>query len=312
MRPVDSWKSLLVGACCVAVSAQTAPPPPAQDWEKAAGGKKAFDVASVKLDPGPFRPSNFPLNAEDAPRPVGDRLSANAPVFTYITFAYKVALRFATGDGAGPAEIREAMQMPEWVMTDRYAIEARADGIATKDQMRLMMQSLLAARFGFQAHFEERTFPAFALELVNPGKTGPKLRPHAEGVACDEKPAKTDFSKLFPPVCGGLGFFMMSDRVEKAGSRNTTLAQIAEGLPGIGRVDRPMVDRTGLEGTYDFTIEFAPEPNGGPLSASEASTDLPQATFIQALMDQLGLKLVSVKAPFRILVIDHIERPNGN
>jgi uncharacterized protein (TIGR03435 family) len=108
---------------------------------------------TVKLDPGPFRPSNFPLDVSDAFRPVGDRFSANYSVF--ITFAYKLRLLSAIGDGAGPADIRKAMHMPDWVMRDRYGIEARADGISTKDQMRLMMQSLLADRFGFKAHFEE-------------------------------------------------------------------------------------------------------------------------------------------------------------
>lgn len=229
-----------------------------------------------------------------------------------MTFAYRVRLLSATGDGAGPAEIRKAMQMPEWAMRDRYAIEARATGISTKDQMRLMMQSLLAERFGFKAHFEERTFPAFALELVNPGRTGPKLRPHSEGVPCDEKPAKIDFSKLFPPGCGGLGYFMMPHRVEKVGSRDTTLADMAEGLPGIGGVDRPMVDRTGLQGRYDVTIEFAPESNAGPAAVTDAVADPAGPTFIQALKDQLGLKMEAVKADIRILVIDHIERPSGN
>jgi uncharacterized protein (TIGR03435 family) len=311
MRGVDHWKSLFVGACCVAVLAQSAPPQ-AQDWEKAAGGKKAFDVASVKPDAGPFRPSNFPLGTGDAFRPVGDRFSADLPVFGYITFAYKVKLLSAIGRGRGSADIRKAMQMPEWAMADRYAIEARADEISTKDQMRLMMQSLLAERFGLKVHFEERTFPAFALELVNPGRTGPKLRPHSEGVPCDETPAKVDFLKLFPPVCDSLSYFMMSNRVTKGGSRNTTLADMAEGLPGLGGLDRPMVDRTGLEGRYDFTVEFASEPNGGPLPASDAAADLPGPTFVQALRDQLGLKLESVKADIRLLVIDHIERPSGN
>jgi len=97
----------------------------------------------------------------------------------------------ATGSGNAAAGIRKAMQMPEWVTTERYAIEARADGTPTKDQMRLMMRSLLAERFGFKAHFEERTLPAFALELVNPGKTGPKLRPHSEGVPCEARDARS-------------------------------------------------------------------------------------------------------------------------
>jgi bla regulator protein blaR1 len=165
MRRVDYWKSLFVGACSVAVFAQSAPPqaPQTQDWEKAAGGKRAFEVASVKLDSGPSRPSNFPLDVSDAFRPVGDRFFADSSVFTYIGFAYKVGLLSATGAGNAAAAIRKAMQMPEWVFTERYAIEARADGTPTKDQMRLMMQSLLAERFGFQAHFEERTLPAFAI-----------------------------------------------------------------------------------------------------------------------------------------------------
>jgi len=85
-RRVDYWKSLFLGACSVAVFAQSAPrqAPQAQDLEKAAGGEKAFAVASLKLDPGPFRPSNFPLGAGDAFRPVGDRFSADSSVFTYI------------------------------------------------------------------------------------------------------------------------------------------------------------------------------------------------------------------------------------
>jgi uncharacterized protein (TIGR03435 family) len=77
-------------------------------------------------------------------------------------------------------------------------------------------------------------------------------------------------------------------------------------------MDRPMVDRTGLEGRYDLTIEFTPEPHGGPLPASDAAADPPGPTFIQALREQLGLKLESVKADIRLLVIDHIERPSGN
>jgi bla regulator protein BlaR1 len=130
--------------------------------------------------------------------------------------------------------------------------------------------------------------------------------------ACDETPAKADFSKVFPAVCDGGGYFMMPNRVEKGGWRNTTLAELAEWLPGLGDMDRPMVDRTGLKGRYDFTIEFTPEPNGGLLPASDAAADLPGSTFIQAVRDQSGLKLEPVKAEIRLLVIDHIERPSGN
>lgn len=310
MPRVDRWKAFFVVACSIAAFGQNAPPQAAPAWEKAAGGKKAFDVASVKLDPGPFRPPNFPLDAGDAFRPVGDRFSADFPVFTYITFAYKLV-------SLSP-DIRAAMQanLPEWVTTDRYAIEARADGVSTKDQMRLMMRSLLAERFRLEAHFEQRTFPAFALELVNPGKTGPKLRPHSEGVPCEETPATNGpmprDSKAFPPVCDAYVGDLEPNRAMKFGSRNTTLDLMAGALSRLGGLDRPMVDRTGLEGRYDFTIEFAPEPNGGPAAASDAASDPAGPTFIRALKEQLGLKLESVKADFPLLVIDRIERPSGN
>src|ERR1017187_5621233 len=128
MPLVHYWKSLFVGACSVAVFAQSAPPqaPQAQDWEKAAGGKKAFEVASVKLDSGPSRPSNVPLDTGDAFRPVGDRFSADSSVLTYIRFAYKVGLHSAGGAGNAAPAIRKAMQMPEWVLTERYAIERKS------------------------------------------------------------------------------------------------------------------------------------------------------------------------------------------
>ena len=164
-------KSCLVAACCLAAFAQQGAPPPVQapDWQTAAGGTRAFDVASVKLDPGPFRPPNFPLDPGDAYRPVGGRFSADFPLSTYIAFAYKLSLS---------SDQRQAMltHLPDWLATDRYAIDARAEGNPTKDQMRLMMQSLLAERFKFAAHFETRVFSALALALVKPGTTGPKLR----------------------------------------------------------------------------------------------------------------------------------------
>ena len=146
------------------------------DWQTKAGGKMAFEVASVKLDSGAFRPPNFPLDNSDAYRPVGSRFSADFPLQTYISFAYKLSL--------SPSQ-REAMlaHLPRWVATDRYAIDARAAGTPSKDQMRLMMQSLLADRFQLAVHFETQTGSAYAMVLAKAGKTGPQLRPHSEGVA---------------------------------------------------------------------------------------------------------------------------------
>src|SRR6185369_12987060 len=93
MPRLAAWKPSLVAACCLAAGAQDAVSPPvaAPEWETAAGGKRAFEVASVKLDSGPFRPPNFPLDPGEAYRPVGGRFSADFPLATYISFAYKLS-----------------------------------------------------------------------------------------------------------------------------------------------------------------------------------------------------------------------------
>src|SRR5579863_4005111 len=164
---------LLLSAVCVAIAALPAQSPDVPDWQTAAGGKMAFEVASVKPSKV-FKPPGFALDYGDAKTP-GGRLSTSFPLLAYISFAYKLS----------PSEMRAAAldQLPKSIGTDLFEIEARGAGNPTKDQMRLMMQSLLADRFKLAVHFESREGPVFALTLVKPGQTGPKLRPHAEGSA---------------------------------------------------------------------------------------------------------------------------------
>jgi uncharacterized protein (TIGR03435 family) len=253
----------------------------------------AFEVASVKLDPGPFRAPNFPLDPGDAYRPVGGRFSADFPLMTYITFAYKISLT---------QDQRQSMMahLPNWVAADRFAIDARAEGAPTKDQMRLMMQSLLAERFKLMVHFETQLAAVLAIVLVKPGQTGPKLRPHAEGVPCEATPATNGppahDAKVFPPVCD-VYMAMNRDVLVQFGARNTTLALLAGALPGIGKLDRPVVDQTGLTGKFDFSMEFALESNPPSAPAADAPADVQGPTFLEALRGQLGLKLESAKAP---------------
>jgi bla regulator protein BlaR1 len=84
-----------------------------------------------------------------------------------------------------------------------------------------------------------------------------------------------------------------------------------------GEVDKPVVDKTGLSGTFDFTIEYAPGENDRFVRPGPPNPDAPPpepqgAAFLRAVRDQLGLKLVSSKGPIRTLVIDHVERPSEN
>ena len=141
----------------------------APDWQTEAGGKKSFEVASVKRDTGEFRSPNFPFDPGDAYAETGGRLSADFSLTTYITFAYKLALT---------QEQRQAMiaHLPKWVAEDRFSIQAKAaEANPTKDQMRLMMQDLLADRFKLAVHFETQEVPVLALVPVKAGKLGPSF-----------------------------------------------------------------------------------------------------------------------------------------
>ena len=162
-----------------ALHAQSAAP----DWQKAAGGHQEFDVASVREDKtGAPSHSNFSLDngnawftvsQKDVLAPNGTLFSAiSVPLLHYITFAYKLsgteelALRMDYWAGLD-------LHVPDWVRNDRYDIEARTSEPATKDQMRLMMQSLLAERFKLAVHWEAREVPVFVLALATPGTPGP-------------------------------------------------------------------------------------------------------------------------------------------
>jgi len=124
-----------------------------------------FEVASIRpADPSaPLVQPGFGLNTDDAPIPPGGRFLAEFPIEIYIDFAYKIM----------PTEAeREIMlsRSPAWVSKEQFVIQARADGNPTKDQMRLMMQSLLADRCKLTVHFERREVPILALVQAKPGK----------------------------------------------------------------------------------------------------------------------------------------------
>lgn len=295
-------------------------------WQIDAGSKMAFEVASIKPGkPDTFVPPNFPVGPDDAfinaqtKEPPNGRFSASFPLSAYIVFAYK--LRETAGQ-------REAMlsHLPKWVSTDAFEIQARAPGNATKDQMRLMMQSLLAERFQLAVHFETHEASVLAMTLIKHGKPGPALRPHAEGPPCDA-PASQE---IYPPVCDAMIMTLNVNGQRTGGARNTTMDLIAWYLPGMGILERPVIDRTGLTGRFDFKLTWAPDPASlpGPGSVnkilkkgSESKAPEPAAKpelateapgFIQALREQLGLKLESSKGAVETLVIDRVERPSEN
>ena len=334
MRKHAEWgKFLLTAAGVVAlvvplVESAASQAPPAQpltpQWQIDAGGKMAFDVVSVKQNKSGSPPSgdkpytNFVLGPGDAYVPNGGLFSAiNQPLLIYVAFAYKITNN----------ELPFLMsQMPKWTaLAVRFDIQARAAGNPTKDQMRLMMQSLLADRFKLAMHTETRELPVFGLVPLKAGKTGPQLHRHPDDSSCSAArppiPAASSapappatIAGGFPATCGGFVNLRPCPPGRSClGARNVTVGLIATTFsgPGFANLDRPVLDQTGLTGKFDFTIEFTPElPPQAPGSAFQPDPTGP--TFLEALRDQLGLKLVPQTGPVDVIVVDHVEQPSEN
>lgn len=284
-------------------------------WQKAAGGKLEFEVVSVRQDTSNvFKPPSFAISADDGSPPPAGLFHSDFPLTVYIEFAYKLWLS---------SEQVDAMlaPLPKWVNTDRFLIEARyPTDKPTKDQVRLMMQALLADRFGLKLHFETQTIPVLAMTLAKPDKTGPKLRPHVDSPECsDPVPLGARLpegsKRTFPFGCGTYELHSLPDHTMELGARNTTMSLLASSLPSLGALGRPVIDRTGLAGRFDFTVSFSQEATmaaNRATTGAEAQPETQGPTFLEAVQDQLGLKLERTTAPMPTLIIDHIDRPTEN
>jgi uncharacterized protein (TIGR03435 family) len=209
------------------------------EWQTAAGGQMSFEVASIRQDPsGKYSEPRFSLDSDDSFVPTGGLFTADAPLSTYISFAYKLAQQHSM-----------LSHLPKWASTERFEIRARAAGNPTKDQMRLMMQSLLADRFKLAIHFETQELPVLVLTLIKPGKPGPRLRRHADGPACNvpvplpASPTTAEFA-VFPPTCNLYLAINRPDHAILAGARDTTGELMAAFFSNVGRLGRPVVDQT--------------------------------------------------------------------
>jgi uncharacterized protein (TIGR03435 family) len=281
-------------------------------WQIAAGGPMSFEVASIRpAGPEARFCTNINLNLEDEPIPIGGRFSATAALGSYLALAYKFMPVGAQSDAVFG-------QLPKWATSGLFTIEAKAPmANPTKDQMRLMMQSLLAERFKLAVHFETHDVPVMALVLIEPGKLGFRLRPHSQGPPCDANipPVDRDSPKIpdvWLPVCGTTKAIDWRDHTAILGSRNTTLEVLAAYIPTLMPLDRPVVDQTGLTGRFDYELNFTPEWRMPKEQSTDTQLDLTGPTLFGALKDQLGLKLKPTRASIRTLVINHVEQPSPN
>ena len=210
---------------------------------------------------------------------------------------------------------------PKWMDSDRYDIVAKAP-VADLDieDVWTMLRALMVERFQLTTHTEDRPVTAYTLVAVKPKmkKADPAGRTkYKEGPAADGKDPRDK-----TPILSRL-----------VTCQNMTMAQFAEKLKDIapGYIHTPVLDATGLEGGYDFTLSFSaagltrppgggpegpPGPPGSPPSADTAvaaSDPNGAVTLFEAIEKQLGLKLESNKRPVPVLVIDHAEqKPTEN
>jgi uncharacterized protein (TIGR03435 family) len=132
-------------------------------------------------------------------------------------------------------------------------------------------------------------------------------------------PPPTKAGVVFPSQCGTSAQVMGTSEGTWIGSRNTTMGLLASDIYGLaslsGEVDKPVVDQTGLEGTFDFRLEL---PAGTislfpkPPNPDNPSPDPKGTPLLNAVREQLGLKLERSRGEVRTLIIDHVERPSEN
>lgn len=246
-----------------------------------------FEVASVKpheLPPGAFGPGMATRGSRLAIS--GSRVTTTGTFLALMLEAYNLRNFQVSG----------TVVLPDKSGNDTlYDIEGRAtgDGAVPLGQARQMLQSLLTDRFQLKFHRESKELPAYHLVA---GGNSSKLRPSAPDAA-----TKTDVL----PTGRGMFHFQFTNV-----SVSELVIRIAPDF------DRPLIDKTGLAGGYDFTLEYVHKVDTSKWSPEEKAA-LEKAGSIEgpslaSALQQLGLKVVPAKDFVEVLVVDHVERPSAN
>jgi uncharacterized protein (TIGR03435 family) len=230
---------------------------------------------------------------------LGSGLAGPQPGGRFI--AREATLQRLVGDAY---DVEEVEGGPAWVRSDRFDVNARGAG-QSQDDIRRMLRALLADRFKLVVHRESREMPVYTLTTARADRRlGPRLQP--SDPKCAEE-ARNFFPGAlgFPPPCGDfrLGAGALS-------ARGVTLGNLAKLLAG--RAGRPGIDRTGLEGVYDLTLEWSSDLGlrPAPPDAAGAADLRPDGlSLFTALEEQLGLRLEPGRGPVDVIVIDRADPP---
>ena len=259
----------------------------------------AYDVVSIKRNS--FPPGTNlagKIGTSDTP----DGLTARfVPIKQIIQRAYG-------------AESYQISGGPDWLSSERYDIDAKFDSSTADELQKLsptdrilarqqMLQKILAERFNLTVHKDSKELQTYSLIVA---KNGPKL----QEVKLDD----ADASKPKAGPAPGSSQMMAGGTVGQIRGFASPLSNLALMLTNY--LHRPVIDRTGLTGIYDFTLRWTPDTN--QTQDSSITNGLPSGdptgspNIFTAIQEQLGLKLESAKGPVEIFVIDKIERPSGN
>jgi uncharacterized protein (TIGR03435 family) len=247
----------------------------------------AFDVASVK----PNRSGD--IESASFVQPGGRYTATNVTLRTLVKTAYSLHDNQIIGG-------------PSWVDTERFDIAAKAEGYSTpsafRDRARLMLRPLLADRFTLVVKHERRDLPVYALVLARAdGRFGPQFRRSdagdCGGPAKAMQPAPGTPEPELPLPCGAEVY-----RLGHLAARGMTLQNLTFNVSRW--TDRVVVDRTGLEGTFDWDVQWVPDD----LTPDPASRPEGPLLFA-ALRDQAGLRIERQRASIEVVIVESAERP---
>ncbi|HLJ25595.1 MAG TPA: M56 and DUF3738 domain-containing protein [Candidatus Angelobacter sp.] len=263
-----------------------APQVQAQSPQTAGVSSPSFDVASIKpnksdtaMDKILFTPSGF--SAE------------HIAVHEFIRIAYDV-------------QETQIVAEPGWLNSEKYDVEARVT-LALEGQhyspsdRKLALQQLLADRFNLKLHRETRELPVYELVIAENGSKFHESRP---GDTYTNGTKRQDGQ----PIGQGIWMLGRGNLVSQGQPIESLISVLSRQL------DRPILDKTGLKGQYDYTLQWTPEdsPTDGGKPGAQPAPESSGPSIFAAIQEKLGLKLEPKKGPMQVLVIDHIEEPSEN
>lgn len=280
------------------------------DSSQAQAQRPAFEAASIRVNSlgGPIGQVNVNL-------PGGRVIARNTRLRLVIAAAYQPGF-------APRRSLASMIGLPDWDESLAFDVEAVASGNPSLAEKRLMLQSMLAERFNLALHPETRQGPVF--DLVVDGRPGSQLTPHSPSSQCAEASAPpapptntVPAPPPLPPPCGGIrvqAAYWGGSMTTRMSGNGVTLQAIAERLTWFQDVDRVVIDKTGLAGSFDFVVEWTPTvqlppPDGADPTGLPVSDKPGQFT---ALREQLGLRLQPATGPIEVLVVDRVDKPTDN